>query len=368
MTHERITEILESLDDLEYPNRIGPAEEAVNLADRLGDQELAWKARFELLTATVFGGEPEKALVAFAWLESKSTQEPERFPASRAVKGRYLTETDLLWGYKWIGLNLPDFVEISRRDIEAVNHRMRDQFEENHVSLRPYWTVKACTYQSLGDDRVKIQEAVNNFEASPRDIYADCFACEWNFRIEMALLQGDLERAFSLGEKLIEGNYGCASVPHITFTSLMIPAWRAGLKDKARVFHQRGYDLCKNNRDLLISVCEHIDFRLLEGDWPGAYAMLQRHVPWAHSTRSSMRRLRFLRTALAVAALAPAGGDFGLPTDLIADAADPRGATEWKHRLNAEVILLAERFDERNGNTTISEVVRKFRRGFSVEF
>jgi hypothetical protein len=81
-----------------------------------------------------------------------------------------------------------------------------------------------------------------------------------------------------------------------------------------------------------------------------------------------MRRLRFLRTALAVAALAPAGSDFGLPADLLADAADTWGATEWKHRLNAEVISLAGRFDQRNGNTTISEVVRKYRRSFHVEF
>jgi hypothetical protein len=356
MTLERITELLESLEGLEYPNRVAPAEEAVRMADRLGDEKLAWKARFALLTAAVFGGEPDKALVTFAWLEGKSSQDPERFPASRAVLGLFLSETDLLWGYKWVGLNLPDFVEISRQDIEAVLQRMRVQYEHHHVSLRPYWAVQARTHRSLGDEPSNIHDAVTEFNASPRDAYADCVACEWNFRVEMALLEGDVERALGLADRLVDGNHSCAEVPHITFSTLVVPTWKAGLHDRARVFHQRGYEMCRDNKDFLVPICEHIDFRLIEGDWPGAHAMLQRHALWARDTRASWRRLRFLQTALAVARHAPDDAVLTLPSEFQPAGAGPKPSMDdWRTQLEADITALAARFDLRNGNTAISD-------------
>ncbi len=369
MTHARITELLESLHGLDYPNQLAPAEEAVRLADQLGDEKLAWKARFQLLTAAVFGGEPDKALVTFAWLESKSSQDPERFPASRAVLGLFLSETDLLWGYKWVGLNLPDFVEISRVDIEAVLERMRVQYEHHHISLRPYWAAQARTHRSLGDDHSKTQEAVKAFNNSKRDAYADCVACEWNFRVEMELLDDDIERALGLADKLVDGNHSCAEVPHITFSSLVVPTWRAGLHDRARVFHKRGYDMCLDNKDFLVPICEHIDFRLLEDDWLGAYALLRRHAPWARDARAGMRRLRFLQSALAVASLAPEGSEFKMDADLLTEQADAPEPTAhaWAPRLEAAVSALAARFDSRNGNTSVSERVRQHAEGLHAE-
>ncbi len=368
MTQERIAELLESLHGLEYPNQIAPAEEAVHLADRLGDEELAWKARFELLTAAVFGGEPEKALMTFAWLESKSTHDPERFPASKAVLGLFLSQTDLLWGYKWIGLNLPDFVEISRQDIESVLDRMRVQYERHQVSLRPYWAVQARTHRSLGDPASDIREAVTAFNTSTRDVYADCVACEWNFRVEMALLEGDVDRALGLADKMVDGGHSCAEVPHITFSSLVVPAWQAGFQDRARGLHQRGYEMCRGNKDFLVPICDHIDFRLIDGDWPGAHLLLQRHAVWARDTRASWRRLRFLQTALAVAHHAPDNVDLGLPSQFqpVGLAASNPTIVEWRAWLRAEVMRLAGRFDERNGNPSISNEVRKHQESLNV--
>ena len=340
MSIDDVEQLLNELAGLDYHERVPIAERAVALSDSLGDERLAWDSRFELLTAAVFGGVPEKALVTFAWLESESSEDPERFPASRAVGGRFLSETDVLWAYKWVGLNLGGFANIPRPQIESVLARMLDQYTRHNVSLRPYWSTLARLQRDLGEPTDVVLSSFAKSLTEPRDAYADCVACEWNARVEMALLADDIDEAIRCAQIILDRPYTCAEVPHLTHSALVVPLWLAGLQDMARMHHKRGYELSKSNPDFLIAVSDHLDFRLLESDWQGAAELARVHEKWAVATRSDYRRLRFLVSVRALHRMAPE------PVRLreYDDAAD----------VDLQISHLVARFDARNGNDTTS--------------
>jgi hypothetical protein len=74
------------------------AEEAARVADVHGEVKLAYDARREVVRHGIFGGQPERALVAFSWCLSRCDADPTAFP-----------DSTLLWSYKWIAENLPLF-------------------------------------------------------------------------------------------------------------------------------------------------------------------------------------------------------------------------------------------------------------------
>ncbi|MEZ4459477.1 MAG: hypothetical protein R3E66_07055 [bacterium] len=340
MSPDEVEQLLDELEELDYHERLPLAERAVQLSDAMGDERLAWQARFALVTAAVFGGVPEKALVNFAWLESKSAQDPERFPASRAVGGLFLSETDVLWAYKWVGLHLAGFASIPRPEIESVLERMLEQYTKHNVSLRPYWLTLARAQRDLGEPTDVVLASFAKSIAAPRDAYADCVACEWNARVEMALLAEDIDEAVRCAQLILDRPYSCAEVPQLTHSAMVVPLWRAGLKDMARMHHKRGYEISKSNPEFLTSIADHLDFRLLDSDWEGAVDLARTHEKWAAATRSDYRRLRFLVSVRALHRMAPKPAglrEFG-------DVAD----------VDHQVSQLVARFDTRNGNDATS--------------
>jgi len=357
MSYDRIDELTWEAENSEPYEAIPILEEAVRLGDELHEEELSWSLRMELLSACVFGGAPEKALMIFAWLESKSDREPDRFPASRS-NGRWLEDTDLLWAYKWIFVNISGFVQISRVQIENTLERMRTKYEEHNVSLRPYWMCRVRTGIDLGNSDESIREALENFRTLPRDVYADCKACETHFMVESLLFLGELDRALLVAEPLINGEESCAEVPHITYPMLTVPTHLAGMHDKARLFHQRGYELCKSNPDFLSGISELMAFRILDGDWSGGAELFEAHVRWAEDTRSTLRRLRFLQSARALAHTAPEGATLKSRSPL---GPGTLTMSEWETKLAAEITQITTAFDRRNGNSRVSELDHKQR-------
>lgn len=357
MTYARIDEILDTFEDLDYFEQIPLLEEAVALADQLSDADLSWSMRMELLAAYVFGGAPEKAIMTFAWLESTSEKNPDQFPASRS-NGRWLEETDLLWAFKWVLAELPGFAQIPRAHIEATLERMHTHYTRHQQSLRPYWMARIRNHIAFGDGHDAVQNALENFRTSSRDVYADCYACELNFLVETHLFLGDTDRALQIAEPLISGEHSCAEIPHLTYAALTIPTWSAGMKDRARLFHQLAYDLCQHNPDFLIPISTIIAFRILEDDWNGAARLFETHVGWAEQTRAPERKLQFLQASWALAHHAPPNASLKTRSPL-----GPCGMSfsEWKTRLEADIATITTAFDARNQNRSTSERVEKFR-------
>src|SRR5437867_1014482 len=107
---DEIDELLGRADTLRHgAARIALVEEAVNLADRHNDTDAGFDARLEFVSAALFAGQPDRMLVAFAWMLAQFDRDPELYDAHR-----------LLWQYKWVVNALPDFPQITRVQIEEM--------------------------------------------------------------------------------------------------------------------------------------------------------------------------------------------------------------------------------------------------------
>lgn len=354
---DKVRELIAEADDLPHgPSRMALVEEAARLADAHGEVDLGYEARMAILEGAVFGGYPEKALVAFGWLKATCDESPEQFPESQVLGRFLLLRVDLLWAYKWVVQNTPGFPQISKRQILDTLDEMEERFSRNHYSLRPVWMNRAWVGMELGESPDEIARYYEEWTRADRDAYADCEACEQNFEVEVRRFLGDWEGSLQAAGPLLTGELSCAEVPHLTISNLVMEHWVRGELEDAERMHQRGYDMCRSNRDFLAELAEHVDYRIATGDLDGAVAIAERHLGWVSESRSGRRRWRWFVTLSELFARLAEDHDtvaFRLPADLApADGADePARLGSWFADKADE---LSAKFDERNENDFVS--------------
>ena len=366
MNADQIGELIAESRSLEHgPSRVALAEEAVRASDRLADDDAGYEARMALLEAAVFGGYPEKALASFAWLAALCDRRPDDFPESATLGGLFLLRVDLLWAYKWVAQNTPDFVGITRTQIEDTLDEMELRYKRNNMSLGPVWMNRAWCMLSLGDPPQLVEEARGKWELATRDAYADCEACEQNFRVEVHRYLGDWEQELAAAEPLVNGTMSCAEVPHTTHSCLVMPLLLRGEVERARLSHERGYEMCRGNRDFLSDLAEHVDYRMAIGDLDGAAQLAERHLPWVAEARSDRRRWRWYVTLAELFEQIAGQRDtvaIRVPQTLVSSSSDgPLDPAVLASEFAARATELAAAFDLRNGNSFISGLGHQLR-------
>jgi hypothetical protein len=359
MTGEQVRELIAESNSLEHgPSRMTLAEEAVRAADQLQDDNLGYEARMAVVQAAVFGGYPEKALTAFAWIAALCDRRPEEFPESTTIGGMFLLRVDLLWSYKWVVQNTPDFTAITRAQIEETLDQMELRYKRNNVSLGPVWMNRAWCMLALGDPPEELAEIYRKWGLAARDAYADCDACEQNFRVEIHRYLGDWEKELEAAEPLLDGSLSCAEVPHITHSQLAMQLWQNGEHERARFSHERGYQMCRGNRDFLAELAEHVDYRIATRDLSGAVEIAERHLPWVAEARSDRRRWRwFVSLAELFSQLAGDRTTVALRMPRSFCASDgPYDPVALSDDFASRASELSRAFDARNGNSYISDL------------
>ena len=356
-----IEALFEEIESMDYgAAKLAKAEEAVRLADQRGLPGEAYEARLHVVEAGVFGGFPEKALVAFTWCASKTASDPETFPETHAaIEGPFLTNVDLLWAYKWMTMQIPWYPQLTRAQIDQTFEDMEERYRRHGLSLRPVHMQRARAAREMGDDEQVGAGHFRKFQWARRDRYADCYACELSFEVTWILFQGDLARALQVAAPIIEGERGCAEIPHHTYAMFLLPLVDTGELEQARAFHERGYPLVRDNRDFLSQCAEHLDYLVAVGDEPRAIELFGRHLPWALEARVEDRRFRYFLSGRALMdAMSASEISLSLPANH--PLHDPGGVVKvealrcW---LEDEVTAIGARFDARNGNDRYARMV-----------
>ncbi len=349
--HEELVGLLRAANRGSYTERIGAAEMACVLADQIGDLDSAWEAREALVQASAFGGAPEKCLMGFAWLESHVESDPERFPMQ-----------DILWSYKWVCEKVPEFSQISRASVESTIERMRVAYETCGVSLRPYYAARARAASMMDGNTDALRNHMENYAMAPRDRYADCRACETHFATGIALLVDDYDRAHQLALPIVNGKEKCSEIPHLTYGLLTVPSWQAGFQDRARLYHQRGYDLCRTTVDFLEAISAHLHFTLVSDNEEQAVEIFERHISWALDSHAGWRRLHFLESALALLKRLESRDSqrkFAVPQAWKNEAKASVEVSEMKNLVDQELTRLVAAMDARNQNEWVSGQVAR---------
>lgn len=234
----RVNELLDESASLGIgPAQVSKVEEAVRLADSIGDEELAFGARIELLTAATFAGMPERSLVAFAWLLAKADADPERFDVEQ-----------LLFPYRWIVEDVPYLLSVSAERVDALIDDMAERYERHWWWEHPVWEARmrwAMVRGASADEveglfvRWRREFARSENRMGGHEVHAAVLALlhmeRWSDAIELA--QPALDGAFEFEEEY----------PARTFAVLLQAARHTG--DERRVlWRDRAAELCAGNQ------------------------------------------------------------------------------------------------------------------------
>ena len=351
---EHIEELLESARAMKHgAAQVATVEEAVQLADMCGEEHLAFRARKRLIECTIFSGFPEKTLVAFAWCLGRCDEDPERFHEKEWL----LFGADLLWSYKWVIENAPNFPQISRAQLDETAADMTRRYAKYGLSPRPVHLQRTRLAMTVDDSQRDAAREFEAFAAAPRDEYADCEACERNFEVEYLLHAGEHDQAFARAQPLIDKSLGCGEVPHITMAILLRPLVEAGELEQAAHCRRLGYRMCSGQQNFLREIALHMDYESAMGGRQ-ALNMFERHLPLALEALDGSRRFWFFWAARnTLRRLAERGRQavpVRLPSELAAEVGCDDGGKPHTSALQIwcedRVRRLAAAFDERNGN------------------
>ncbi len=329
---------------MEYgPTKTALMEEAVRMADTLGDIELAYKIREDLITAASFGGQPDLAIVHFSWCLSQFDRNPD-----------HDDEHNLLWKYKWIVSRLPNFPQIPRQEIERMLDDMERRYRAHGSSLHAVYNERRSVAMDMGDVEAA-KRAHTRLQKTRRDHLADCAACVANKLICYYRFRNQHRRAVQEGSSLIQRNLRCTEVPAVTFGRLLIPLLKLKRPEEAMRYHQMGYRLNTRNPGRLGALLRHLEFLALTDNFAEAVRAIQKHLPVALTSTDPDDHFEFFRVAWLVFDRLHESGKDSIKLRMPADFALAQEEGKYQTDLLAKSFhdqahALALRFDARNGN------------------
>jgi tetratricopeptide (TPR) repeat protein len=277
--------LMKASDHDDGDEAIALAEEAVIKADLSGEFSIQFYAREQLVRAATFGGEPEKALVAFSWLIAHFNQRPEA-----------VSEWSILWKYKWILNEVYEFPHLSKARIEEM---MRD-FEDR--SIRAGFGLYAAynfryAFEKFRGNRQGAIEYYEKMMATAKDDLSNCPTCVLDERVSFAIYCGEDKQADELSSSILLGEMKCKSVPHRTYAKMLMPMVRLGKHDEAFNYHRAGYALIRQNKGFMDRVVQHMEFLVATRRLERALGLFRKHVSWLEQTRNLYHHFLFYSAA-----------------------------------------------------------------------
>jgi hypothetical protein len=318
-------------------------EAAVRLADHHGDEVRGFAARDELITAATFGGQRDRALVAFAWCRARHKQDPQRF-------GWW----NVLWRNKWAVDGLPEHLGVTRAQILEAQDDYAAAVEQAGGNVKSVAKLRMGNALQMGDPE-EAKRWYPIWRDTPRDLHADCRACDATTEVEALVTFGEQADALMRAVPILAGRLSCAEVPHLTFGWLVEAHFHLGHLEEARDAFLRGYRLILKNRAFLPSVGRMLAFLALTDNSGPALTLVERHLGWALDARSSLAAVpfylagRFLLERIAASGQAEVAVQLpkGFPLHREAGIYETRALHDW---FEGRIVELSSRFDARNGN------------------
>lgn len=344
---DRLLAEAEPLED--GPAKVALIDEAVRIADSHLDDDLAFRARFELIQAASFAGQPDLMLVAFSWCLSKYDSDPKRFDTDGDV------EFHLLWRYKWVVGQMPDFPQFGKPQIHEMAADMKARHKAWGSTLHAYYD--QCEDMAMTfDDKPAAVEAHKKFVKTKRDSLSNCPACVQDQLIRYHNFCGRPEQAIAAAEPILKRNLTCNSVPHRTYGRLLNILFKVGDLDTAMGYHKIGYPMVARKPGMIGNVDDHIRFLALTGNLDRGAKLFARHLPTALASTCPNTRYGFLRECRLLLHRLGEAGIATIPVRMPADhplhrdggKASVPDVFAW---LDAEAKALAAAFDARNETT-----------------
>lgn len=328
-------------------------EKAVKMASEYDDIIFQMKCRFDLTDVYIATGDIMKGIINFSWCVSQKD------------KG-YVDESviyQILWQYKYIIDTIPNFAAIPCDKINKLFEEMRKMYLENNLSLSPYYNLKVAAAMYGINDGIDIRDYYKKWITEPvDDEYSDCDACLTAQKVMYHLFIGDYEKALKEAQSIISGKSKCAHVPHVPFGELILPIYSMGNYELADLIQRKGVRIVNGNKAFIKQIGKYMMYfsitnlekgiKLFEKNYP---IFLNYNVEdpkmWfnvgAFALFSKLEEMNVKKMNIKVPFESPIYSEKEYDVSVLKEF--------FKNEAKKTINL----FDRRNGNSVISDVVKK---------
>ncbi|MDR1790536.1 MAG: hypothetical protein LBR20_02570 [Propionibacteriaceae bacterium] len=352
----RIAELFTQIDQIYFgPEERALIDEAIGLAQEIGDDWLEYQGRMRLTSSACLTGDTDAMLSSFAWCLAKHDADPHHFPADIQNGG-----ADLYWQYKWMVGAVDASPIFAKTQAEALLDDMERHYRQAGIGLSGVLTARWQHAWKSGDLEAA-KELREIMLDTKRDAYSHCDACIRSELAGFALEVGEPEVALELVKEIVEGGYSCGEEPEHALSRTLVAKLRAGKFDDAKFSHVRSYRLARSNPDNIEILADNLAFCAITGNEARGLSLVERHLNWlTHDALNESGRYTLL---LAIAQVMEAVDRAGYGEQIV------RGANEVVTQLKPDETgdepftvtqvaafawqtagQIATAFDERNGN------------------
>ena len=288
MSQNRLEELINEASS--FPpglQKIEAFERAIAEAEVLGEPDVAFKLRSDLIQSAVFNGQGDRAIVAFAAHVKHADQ-------NRAT----IDPRDLLGKYKWILNPMVELPQIPKAKILDMISDMSRRVEAAGYSQRAVFYKRWQMLTEMGDFDAAAVDMLK-WQSATKDGLKDCEACETNSEVYFWAATQNNEKALEIARPILEGKLTCALIPQNTLGNVIRPLMRQGRIDDAVKFAEKGYRLTSKNEEHLCEVSEFLLVAIHTNALVRAKRIFSKHAIWALKTGCHSPRLRFNSVASA---------------------------------------------------------------------
>ena len=336
--------IAEAAEQPRGPLQVELLAEAARIADLHNDVAAGFRVRRALMDAALGGGQPQQMTVAFTWCVAQSDRDPKAVPPEQ-----------ILWQYRWVISNLPQFPEVPRKQIEDAIADMIVRYRAAGSTLRPVHLLMLNTGIKLRDTAMA-SAAHAAWSSAERDSLSDDPRTELSFCVDYFVFTKRYQEAIDLCPQVLAGRADDMHFFGTDSAELLVPLLELGRVADALRVQRSGYRYIAKRHRYLDMVGAHIELLARLDQFAAPVKMFEEHVGYALDTKQYMDRFDFSWSALVlVERLRRAGHTtfkMRLPKEF---PVTPSGRTcdlaELAAWLRADAADLANKFDARNGNT-----------------
>ncbi|HTF82158.1 MAG TPA: hypothetical protein VL947_10545 [Cytophagales bacterium] len=186
------------------------------------DKDLEFEARMAYLRQVNWLNKKEKAIATMPWLLNRLDEGHNQDFAH-----------NILWMYKWIIINLPDFAAISLAQIEQLTKDMEKRFLDYGTGIRIVHYFKMIQHSSMGqleEAKAYMKLYLQDHSESNLD---DCSACQPNNLLSVYLNLKEYDSFLDKAAPLLSRAVTCKEVPDYTYPKTALVNYIVGNYDEA---------------------------------------------------------------------------------------------------------------------------------------
>lgn len=318
-------------------------ENLITAAQKLGNTELEYKARCELLEAVVFSNQQTKVLPTFAWIIAEQDRNPDKH-------GMLM----FLWYYKWVIVKLPKFTSIPRERIMAVADDMQKRYATSGYGLGPFHHCMKNLHLSMGE----LDLADKHFELQRQQggsFLDDCKACMINDDVYYEHWKGNPQASIDAADDLLTGKQSCKEVPLATYPIIMHALTSLSRHEKAIPYYKRFIKEKEDEKSYLLEYKYLLIYLAITQNYTEAREAFIDQYPYVNLHASDSEIFHFLIGALIYmkALMSSNISSITLPAQLVIELPHQ----DYEYQVSDLMIFFEQRvdaigvaFNERNGN------------------